>query len=92
MPLANFSTSNTPAGPFHTTVFAPTNSFLKSSIVFGPQSSPCESLSIFLTSTTFVSAFAIAPKKSAATSSSETLTLTTSTGKIILPLAFSSNP
>ena len=43
-------------------------------------------------STTLVSAFAIAPKKSVAASSSETSAATTSTGKIILPLAFSSNP
>ena len=46
VPTANFSTSNTPAGPFHTTVLAPANSFLNNSIVAGPQSSPCAASTI----------------------------------------------
>ena len=60
VPTANFSTSNTPAGPFHTTVFAPASSFLKFSIVAGPQSNPCAAGAISFTLTTFVSAFIVA--------------------------------
>ena len=92
VPTANFSTSNTPAGPFQTTVLAPSSSFANNALVLGPQSKPCSSGLISFTEATLVSALEIAPKKSAAQSSSETVTVTTSTGKIILPFAFSSKP
>ncbi|OPZ68868.1 MAG: hypothetical protein BWY81_00692 [Firmicutes bacterium ADurb.Bin467] len=42
VPLAKFGISNTPIGPFQTTVFADLTSLANSSIVLGPMSRPCQ--------------------------------------------------
>ena len=55
VPIANFSNSDTPTGPFHITVFAPCNSFEYSSIVFSPISIPSQSAGILSNGTTFTS-------------------------------------
>ena len=43
VPLANASISNTPMGPFQTTVFASASAFAYAATVFGPMSSPIRS-------------------------------------------------
>ena len=55
VPFAKLGISNTPMGPFHTTVFAPSNALENSSMVFGPMSKPIQP-SGMLPSTTFDSA------------------------------------
>ncbi len=78
VPVANGSISNTPIGPFHTTVFAPSNSFLKSSTVLGPMSSPIQPASIASDDTTFLLA-----------SSAKASAIMLSTGRISLSFPFS---
>jgi K(+)-stimulated pyrophosphate-energized sodium pump len=78
VPSAKGFISNTPIGPFHTTVLASAISRAKASRVFGPISRACQSEGISLTSTTLMSA-----------SSANLSATTTSTGRRNLtPLAF----
>ncbi len=54
VPLPNFSISNTPSGPFQTTVFDFLMASLNSSMVFGPMSRPCQPVSMSPRPTVFV--------------------------------------
>ena len=56
VPTAKLSNSNTPIGPFHTTVFALFNSSANISTVAGPISNPSQSAGISFDGTTFLSA------------------------------------
>ena len=78
VPFAKASNSNTPIGPFQTTVFAPSNSFLNNSIDLGPISKPIMPSGIASTST-------ISNGESGANS----LATSVSTGRINLSPAFS---
>ena len=49
VPAANFSNSNTPMGPFHTTVPAPWMAAVKDSMVLGPMSIPIGAVPISFT-------------------------------------------
>jgi hypothetical protein len=56
VPPANGSISNTPSGPFQSTVFALASSFLKSSMVFGPMSRPIQPSGTSATTCVFAAA------------------------------------
>ncbi len=78
VPLAKLLISNTPIGPFQTTVFAPCNSLANNSIVFSPISKPSSSSGISVEGTVWKGASLL-----------NSLETTVSTGKTNLSPAFS---
>ena len=78
VPLANSGFSNTPMGPFQTTVLAFFTALENSSMVLGPMSRPCQPSGILPASTVLISV-----------GLSKSLAITVSTGsRSFTPLAF----